>query len=61
VPKGTLLGRIVSPQSFAELDRIVAPFEQTEIMMVRDRISKVHPGDYAYIVGDGASGYEVAG
>jgi predicted deacylase len=56
---GTLLARVVSPQSFEEIDRLVAPYEQTEIMMVRDRISKVHPGDYAYIVGDGKSGYDV--
>lgn len=59
VAGGTLLARVVSPQSFEELDRLVAPYEQTELMMIRDRISKVHPGDYAYIVGDGQSGYEV--
>jgi predicted deacylase len=59
VPRGTLLGRVVSPQSFEEIDRLEAPYEQTEIMMVRDRVSKVHPGDYAYILGDGASGYDL--
>jgi predicted deacylase len=57
VPKGTLLGRVVSSKTMAEIDRVVAPYGKTEIMMVRDRISKVHPGDYAYIVGDGDSGY----
>jgi predicted deacylase len=59
VAKGTLLGRVVSAHTFEELDRLEAPYEPTEIMMVRDRISKVHPGDYAYILGDGASGYEL--
>ena len=59
VPGGTLLARVVSPQSFDDLDRRVAPYEQTELMMTRDRISKVHPGDYASIVGDGQSGYEI--
>lgn len=59
VARGTLLGRVVSVHTFEELDRLEAPYEPTEIMMVRDRISKVHPGDYAYILGDGASGYEL--
>jgi predicted deacylase len=61
VAKGTLLGRVVSAHTFEELDRLEAPYEPTEIMMVRDRISKVHPGDYAYILGDGSSGYEIDG
>ena len=59
VPRGTLLGRVVSPQSLEEIDRLEAPYEPTEIMMVRDRISKVHPGDYAYILGEGTSGYDL--
>lgn len=59
VPGGTLLARVVSPQTFEEIDRIRAPYEQTDLMMVRDRVSKVHPGDYAYIIGDGSSGYEI--
>ena len=58
VPKGTVLGRVVSPYSFELLDELVAPYERSEIMQVRNRISRVHPGDYAYIVGDGDSGYE---
>ena len=61
VAKGTLLGRVVSAHTFEELDRLEASYEPTEIMMVRDRISKVHPGDYAYILGDGSSGYELDG
>jgi predicted deacylase len=60
VPGGTVLGRVVSPYSFETLDEIVAPFARTEMMQVRNRISKVHPGEYAYIVGDGESGYALA-
>jgi hypothetical protein len=59
LPKGALLGRVVSSKTMEEIHQVVAPYEKTEIMMVRDRISKVHPGDYAYIVGDGDSGYLV--
>ena len=57
VPGGTLLGTVVSPYSFAVLDELFAPYEITEMMQIRNRISKVHPGDYAYIIGDGSSGY----
>ncbi|CAH1656685.1 MULTISPECIES: succinylglutamate desuccinylase/aspartoacylase family protein [unclassified Chelatococcus] len=56
--KGTVLGRVVSPYTFEILDEIKAPFDKTEIMMIRNRISKVHPGEYAYIIGDGDSGYD---
>lgn len=57
VAQGTLLGTVVSPYTFETLDELVAPYPKTEIMQVRNRISRVHPGDYAYIVGDGDSGY----
>lgn len=59
VAGGTLLGQVVSPYTFEVLDSLVAPFARTEVMQVRNRISKVNPGDYAYIVGDGESGYTV--
>ncbi len=59
VAKGTVLGRVVSPYSFEILDEITAPFDKTEIMMIRNRISKVHPGEYAYIIGDGDTGYSL--
>lgn len=59
VPGGTVLGRVISPYTFEVLDTLVAPFSKTEILQLRNRISKVHPGEYAYIVGDGDSGYGV--
>ena len=60
VPGGTVLGRVVAPDTFEELDVIRAPYPVTELMMVRSRISKVHPGEYAYILGDGQSGQAIA-
>jgi predicted deacylase len=56
VPGGTVLGRVLAPDTFEELDVLRAPYPRTEVMMVRSRISKVHPGEYAYIIGDGDSG-----
>jgi predicted deacylase len=57
VPGGTVLGQVVSPYTFELLDELVAPYAKTELMQIRDRISKVHPGEYAFIIGDGDSGY----
>jgi uncharacterized protein len=57
LPGGTVLARVLSPYTFDVLDVMRAPFDRTEVMMVRDRVSKVHPGEYAYILGDGDSGY----
>ena len=56
VAGGTVLGRVLAPDTFEELDVLRAPYRVTEVMMVRSRISKVHPGEYADILGDGESG-----
>jgi predicted deacylase len=59
IPGGTVLGRVVSAMTFKELEVMTAPFPKSEIMMVRNRISKIEPGDQAYIIGDGDSGFEL--
>jgi len=51
VPGGTVLARVVSPYTFEELEVLHAPYPTTGLLMVRDRMSKVQPGDYAYILG----------
>lgn len=50
-----LLGRVISPYSFDELDGLYGPYEENLLMVVRGRQSKVHPGDPAYIVGNAAT------
>ncbi len=52
VPQGTLLGTVRDAQTFEVLEEIHAPFERTHLVLVRSVISKVHPGDYAYMLGD---------
>lgn len=54
VPKGEVLGRVISPYSFEILDTIVAPFDETLIIAVTpDKpFKKVLPGEYGYIVAD---------
>lgn len=52
VEKGALLGRTINPQTFETLEEYRAPFDKTHLVLVRDGYSKVHPGDYAYMLGN---------
>jgi hypothetical protein len=49
------LAEIVSPYTFEPLETMVAPFEQNVVVLSRNYVSRVQPGDYAYMIGDGAS------
>lgn len=55
VQKGTVLGRVLDPHTFEELERIEAPYEKSIMIMMRGILSRVNPGDYGYIIGDAAS------
>ena len=52
VEKGTALGHTRNPQTFEVLEKFAAPFDRTHLVLARGVISKVHPGDYAYMLGD---------
>ncbi len=52
VPKGHLLGTVVSPYDFHELERIEAPFRENVVILVRNGLTKVHPGDFSYMCGN---------
>ncbi len=52
---GTTLGRVIDANTFEELETITAPYEASIMIMLRGTLSRVNPGDYAYIVGDEAS------
>lgn len=56
----TVLGRVISPYTLSELEVLRGPFAENLLMAVRGRVSKVHPGDPAYIVGNAATA-EVVG
>jgi len=55
VPAGTLLGVTRNPQTFEVVEEFRAPFERTHLVLVRNCLSKVHPGDYAYMLGNAAT------
>ncbi|HZV51045.1 MAG TPA: succinylglutamate desuccinylase/aspartoacylase family protein [Candidatus Dormibacteraeota bacterium] len=54
VPVGTLLGRVVSPYTFETLEEVRAPFDPSIMVLTRQRFTKVEPGDYGFMVADGA-------
>ncbi len=56
VPRGTLLGRVVSPHTFETLEELRAPFARNVVLLLRPGITAVNPGDYGYMLGnlDGA-------
>ena len=51
----TELARVVSPYTFDVLESIAAPFEPTLLVLVREAVTKVEPGDYGFIVANGAT------
>jgi predicted deacylase len=51
VRESSPLGTVVSPYTGETLATIEAPFAESWMMMVRGRVSRVHPGDPLYIVG----------
>ncbi len=49
VPGGTVLGRILSPFNFEELEVLQAPFARNYMILARGAIARVNPGDFAYM------------
>jgi uncharacterized protein len=55
VGAGTELARVVSPYTFEVLESITAPFEPTLLVLVREAVTTVEPGDFGFIVANGAT------
>ncbi len=54
LPRGTVLGTVISPYTFETLEEIVAPFEENLLLatLFQQPFTRVNPGDYGYIVAD---------
>jgi predicted deacylase len=52
LPAGTLLGRVRSPYTFEVLEELRAPFARNVVVLLRQGVTAVNPGDYAYMLGD---------
>lgn len=55
VPKGTLLGTVHSPYTFEVLEELRAPFEPSVLILTRESMTVVSPGDYGFMLGNGAT------
>ena len=52
VDGGTLLGRLVHPATFEELERFEAPYEKTALLLIRNQLMDLNAGDMTYVIGD---------
>ena len=59
VAQGTELGRIVSPYTFEVLEVVTAPYDPTLLVLARERVTKVDPGDYGFMVANGATAVQI--
>lgn len=55
LPAGTVLGRVIDPSTFEELQVLRAPYDPTYLVLSRASVSQVSPGDYGFMVADGAT------
>lgn len=60
IPQGTVLGKVVSPYTFQTLEVIEAPFEPSLVVLIRQGTTRIDPGDYTYMMGNGATAETVA-
>ncbi len=49
VSGGTILGRVISPYNFEELEVLKTPFARNYLILARGTIARVNPGDFAYM------------
>ena len=49
---GTVLGRVVHPQTFAELEVFRTPFRRNVTILVHRTADVVEPGSYGYMIGN---------
>ncbi|HEY7284881.1 MAG TPA: succinylglutamate desuccinylase/aspartoacylase family protein [Vicinamibacterales bacterium] len=52
---GEKLADIVSPRSFETLETLTAPFERSVVVLTRNYATRINPGDYAFMMGNGAT------
>lgn len=55
LPAGTALADIVSPYTFETLETMTAPFDENIVVLCRNYATRIHPGDYGFMIGNGAT------
>lgn len=56
LPGGTEVATIVSPQTLEPLERLVAPFDPSYVILAREGFTPASPGDFGFIFGRPAHG-----
>jgi predicted deacylase len=51
----TKLADIVSPYTFDTLETITTPFDESIVVLSRNYMTRIQPGDYMFMMGDGAT------
>jgi hypothetical protein len=49
------LADIVSPYTFDILETLVAPYERNVVVLARNYMTRIQPGDYGFMIGNAAS------
>lgn len=52
---GTALADIVSPYTFDVLETMTAPYEENIVVLCRNYVTRIHPGDYGFMIANRAS------
>ncbi|HEY0247386.1 MAG TPA: M14 family metallopeptidase [Gryllotalpicola sp.] len=60
IPGGTVLGRVVDAYTYETVEELVAPYEQTLLVLTRQAFTRVSPGDYGFMVGDATTATTLA-
>jgi predicted deacylase len=60
VPKDFQLATIIDPSTFEVLEDFRAPFDPSLLVLVREPVTKVDPGDFGFILADGATAEAVS-
>ena len=55
LPGGTKLADIVSPYDFTTLETMVTPYDDNIVVLARNYATRIHPGDYSFMMGNGAT------
>jgi predicted deacylase len=52
---GTALADIVSPYTFEVLETMTAPFDDNIVVLCRNFVTRIHPGDYGFMIANRAT------
>ena len=49
------LADIVSPYTFEVLETLTTPYERNVVVLARNLMTRIQPGDYGFMIGDAAT------